>query len=615
MLLSIACAPFMPCFAAAPATTESLDRVVGLLEHENTDGASAALESTVSATPQALWLVAKGCVLLKQGNALKAEQVFRDALAINSKQVAALWGLTICLLQRGQAHEAATQIDRAADINTTDTRIKMLQAYVWLQLGQLTDAARYGKLALDSGERSPFLMATLAQIHYGLAYPQKAIEFGSFAAKCLDGIDFSTPATALVLPLSLVVKDQELLDTHEISPNATHTTQLSLPEMKLPAETTLIERPLFEVLSPKPGSDVTGIQDITAIYRGHRAIAYVVLLVDGELRGVVTDLPYVFRWNADACSMGEHHLTVRAYDARRQVIDESTFPVTSIAGKRITTLEMDTETTALNERMIKLMMPNPTPLTLFENLGKWYLETHEIPQAIAALENAVAIDSLNPVTLQQLMTLYQANGLHTISSTGEISVGPSTGRHRVALTFDDGPNPLYTPLILVELARFNAQATFFLVGKMVEKNPSLTLQILASGHELANHTYNHPNLVKLTPQEIVREMLLARTVIRGITGRDTYLFRPPGGNIDPDVTRELRALDYNVIYWNINAGDYKRMLPQDQAMRIVNRVQDGSIILLHNGPVDGTLGILPTILAELQKRGYSFVTVTDLLTK
>ncbi|HEY3416079.1 MAG TPA: polysaccharide deacetylase family protein, partial [Armatimonadota bacterium] len=195
-----------------------------------------------------------------------------------------------------------------------------------------------------------------------------------------------------------------------------------------------------------------------------------------------------------------------------------------------------------------------------------------------------------------------------------ISCAPARpGQLRVALTFDDGPNPLYTPSILAELKRYNAHATFFLVGKMVQLYPDLATQIMGEGHELANHTYTHPNITKLSKNEVIAEVLRNRTMIKDVTGVQTYLFRPPGGNIDAAVTRQLRQLDYNIIYWDINAGEFRKFTPEEQAAQILSHVRDGSILLLHNGPIDGTLNILPTLLTQLSRRGYTFMTVSEIM--
>lgn len=129
---------------------------------------------------------------------------------------------------------------------------------------------------------------------------------------------------------------------------------------------------------------------------------------------------------------------------------------------------------------------------------------------------------------------------------------------------------------------------------------------------MANHSYTHPNLTKLNQQEIIGEVLRARSVIRDVTGQQTYLFRPPGGDIDSFVTSQLRALDYNLVYWDINAGAFQHY-GAGQADKIVSLVHDGSIVLLHDGPIDGTLAILPRILSELYRKGYTCVTVSELL--
>ena len=237
---------------------------------------------------------------------------------------------------------------------------------------------------------------------------------------------------------------------------------------------------------------------------------------------------------------------------------------------------------------------DPQPLSLFTDLGWWHYDLHETTQALAAFEKAAAIDPTADGVLAILAKLYKENGMHAVSTTGEVFHGVADGSKQVALTIDDGPNPLYTPSILNELKKYDAHATFFTVGKMAQQYPDLLLQIVADGHELANHSYTHPNLTTLSRNQIIAEVLRTRAVIKEITGKQTYLFRPPGGDINQFVVDQLRALDYNIIYWSINAGDYHKHPPQEQAQLILSRVTDGSIILLHNGVIDGTLNILPT---------------------
>ncbi|HEX2949685.1 MAG TPA: polysaccharide deacetylase family protein [Armatimonadota bacterium] len=616
-LLALICSPVVSLQAVDPL--DVADRALGLAEEGDFDGARTTLASVPKedGDNSPLLLTVHGCIELAAGKSADADPFFRSALTADPQQFVAMWGLSLSLLQRGRVYEASALLSRAAAIAPTDTRIKLLQSYTAQLLGQVSDAAFTGKAALDAGERSPFLMSTLAQIHYRMGYPQKAVEFGSFAAKYLYGKNLLDTNTGVYLPLTINITDTpdalaNAAITKTAKPDAQPLTDpgITVPPMPTANQT---ELPRFEIVSPAAGSHIHGSQRVQVMYRGQRQITFVTFLVDNVLSGMASELPYQFSWNADTVASGDHRLTARAYDVRGNIIDEAVITVTSSGGKPTENLETNKVIDSLQQRMVKLTMPTPSPLSLFTNLGMWHLEQKEIPQAIDALEKSAAIDPDNDSVLQTLKRLYKENGLHPISATGEVVRGPATGGRRVALTFDDGPNPMYTPTIISELAQYNAHGTFFLVGKMVKLYPDLALELLANGHELANHTYNHPNLTKLQPKDILREVLLDRALIKDITGRTTYLFRPPGGNIDEMVTRELRDLDYNIIYWSINAGDYHNYSPSEQASLILAKVQDGSVLLLHNGPIDGTMNILPTLLAELSRRGYTFVTVSELM--
>lgn len=595
--------------AQTPDAADAITRALGLAEQGDGAGARRTLAAVDADDP--LLPVGLGAIELMAGKLDTAEPFFRAALTKEPRQPAALWGLSLCLLQRGRAYEAITLIDRATAIDPDNVRLQALRAYACLQLGQISDAALAGKTALDGGGKSPFLMATLAQIHYRMGFPVKAVEFSAFSARYLYGLDLSHPPAGVHLPLTITVTDTPAALIPETTVQAP--AQVPAAAMALPEFPPAGVLPRFQITSPVQGSVLRGRQQVAVAYRGNREIAFVTFLVDGVLRGMASEMPYQFIWDSDAVIPGTHALVTRAYAPGGLMLEEAKITVSTTGGRPLPRPEPSQQASALQQRIMALTMPMPAPLSLFTTLGFWHQEMKEIPQAISALEKSAAIDPLNETVLGTLRTLYREQGLHLISSTGDLTRGPATGKKRVALTFDDGPNPLYTPAILEELARCDAHATFFLVGKMVQRYPDLALKLLADGHELANHTYHHPNLTKLAPQEIVSEMLLARSVIRDVTGRDTYLFRPPGGNIDDAVTKELRALDYNTIYWTINAGDYKKSPPAEQAALVMGHIQDGSIVLMHNGPVDGTLVTLPILLAELARRGFTCVTVSELM--
>jgi peptidoglycan/xylan/chitin deacetylase (PgdA/CDA1 family) len=612
LLLLLALLAFGQEPARAADDYDAVERALGLLESGETDAARMILSGVPEGSLPALLPVAQATVHLAAGNAAAAETACRAILDKYPQDVAALWNLSLCLLQKGRAFEATTYVDRAAAASPADGRIKALQAYVYLLLGRITDAAAAGKAALEAKETSPFTMATLAQIHRRMGYTPKALEFGTVAGRAFYGMDFLAENHRVILPLTMTITDtpQVLAPAPE---EPVKTVQRTDMELTVPPATSAAALPEFEIGAPKDGATVRGTVRVHAMYRGAKEVKFVVFLADGVLTGMTTEIPYQFRWNADGATDGEHKLTVRAYDYRGALMLERTTTVTTAAGIPPATATPTARQAELTRRIMADTMPQPSPLSLFTLLGQWYKESAEVPRAIAAFEKAAAIDPTAEGVLDTLSDLYRAHGLHPASPTGEVSRAPSKAQKRVAITFDDGPNPLFTPTILAELKRAGALCTFFVVGKMVQAYPDLTLQILAEGHELANHTYTHPNITKLKPEEVVSEVLRTRAAIKEITGKQTYYFRPPGGNIDPGVTKQLRALDYNIIYWDINAGEYRKLAPEKQAAQMVDKVQDGSILLLHNGPVDGTLNILPTLLAELTKRGFACVTVSELL--
>lgn len=604
---------------ARPAQAEDpldvIERGLGLLSSGDVEAGRQALAPVIgveSSDPMAL--SARGTLELLAQKPAVAEVAFRRALAEHPRHLAALWGLSLSLAMRGRVFEAATLVDRAAVVAPNDPHVKTLQAYICMLLGRYADATLAGKAALEAGDQSPFLLAVLAQVHYNLGYTQKALDFGRRAAALYDGMDFLAPSQRPRLPLTMVITDtpQALAPITEAeTPGLPVHADLSVD---LPLTRTETEAPqkAFQIVAPRAGSTLHGLQRVRAMYRGNREIKFAVLLVDRVMRGMTTELPYIFPWDADSVSPGEHQLTVRAYDYRGVAIEEDTITVITQDGAILPSPPTSEQEAELEARMIRLTLPEPAPLSLFTQLGRWYRELGETAKAMAAYEKAAAIDPGAEGVISELSALYKINGMHLFSEGAEIYQGPGS-KKQVALTFDDGPNPLYTINLLNELKRYNAHGTFFLVGKMAQQYPDLVLKILADGHELANHTYTHPNLTKLNQQQIIAEVLRTRTVIKEITGQQTHLFRPPGGNIDQFVKKQLRALDYNIVYWDINAGEYVNFSPSAQTAQIVSKVKPGSIILLHNGLVDGTLNILNLLLAELTKQGYTCVTVSELL--
>ena len=190
---------------------------------------------------------------------------------------------------------------------------------------------------------------------------------------------------------------------------------------------------------------------------------------------------------------------------------------------------------------------------------------------------------------------------------------------KIALTFDDGPNEPYTSEVLKVLKENNVRATFFLVGKNVEANPQAARDIVAAGHAIGNHSYDHHNLVTRTNDQVRREILKTEKAIEDATGQKTTLLRPPYGEKDALTLRQSSKLGYVMIEWDVSAEDWRRPGPEKIVTNVVPHVRNGSIILMHDGDKihhgdrSQTVAALPQIIAQLRQEGYEFVTIPDLL--
>lgn len=182
----------------------------------------------------------------------------------------------------------------------------------------------------------------------------------------------------------------------------------------------------------------------------------------------------------------------------------------------------------------------------------------------------------------------------------------------IALTFDDGPHPQSTPRLLEILAQEKVKATFFVIGEMAEQYPDLVRAELAAGHAVGNHTYHHVNLTKILEGDVATEIDACTEALNRITGVTPHLFRPPGGDYDTGVAEASEALAYTMVLWTDDPGDYASPGAQVIQQRIIRKAGNGGIILIHDG-VDQTIQILPQMIKELKVKGYTFVTVDELM--
>jgi peptidoglycan/xylan/chitin deacetylase (PgdA/CDA1 family) len=181
----------------------------------------------------------------------------------------------------------------------------------------------------------------------------------------------------------------------------------------------------------------------------------------------------------------------------------------------------------------------------------------------------------------------------------------------VALSFDDGPSPANTPVLLELLARHGALATFFVVGEEVERHPELARELVAAGHELGNHSFSHPNPLALPDQELAGEFARGAEAIELATGRRPEVLRPPYGKRAGDLAALCGS---RAVLWSIDSGDTAGFTADRVAREVTANVRSGDVVLMHDGGGDRPTTIAATgrILENLGARGYRFVTVSQL---
>lgn len=182
----------------------------------------------------------------------------------------------------------------------------------------------------------------------------------------------------------------------------------------------------------------------------------------------------------------------------------------------------------------------------------------------------------------------------------------------VALTFDDGPSPTVTPLILKTLDKYGAKGTFFMIGNEVQAHPEIAKQVVEAGHEVANHSYNHPDLTKLGYAAMEKELNLARDKIEQVTGVRPTLIRPPSGAYNNQLLNYANHHNNAIVLWSVDPRDWQSRNATAVYNAIMKGVTSGSIILLHD-IYPSTADALPKLLATLSSEGYEFITVSELL--
>ncbi|MGG6229556.1 polysaccharide deacetylase family protein [Tenacibaculum sp. SDUM215027] len=183
-------------------------------------------------------------------------------------------------------------------------------------------------------------------------------------------------------------------------------------------------------------------------------------------------------------------------------------------------------------------------------------------------------------------------------------------RKEIYLTFDDGPIPEVTEFVLNQLKRFNAKATFFCIGDNIRKHPAVFSRIINEGHSVGNHTFNHLNGCKNSNTAYIENVSKCESLL---THQKTKLFRPPYGKIKRKQAKQLLAIGYKIIMWDVLSADFDSTITKEKCLQnVLRNVENGSIIVFHDSikASDKLYYALPKVLKEFSQQGYEFKAIS-----
>lgn len=214
-----------------------------------------------------------------------------------------------------------------------------------------------------------------------------------------------------------------------------------------------------------------------------------------------------------------------------------------------------------------------------------------------------------------IVSFISATPLYAATTPPLVIYHGNSAFREIALTFDDGPNPIYGPQIQGELKRYNVPATFFYVGQQVQRYPTIAAQAHNAGFIIGNHSWDHADLTHLSSTQVQSEFTETSNAIFKATGVTPTLMRPPYGAVNSAIENQSAQLGMSTILWDIDPQDWKRPGTNAIVQNVVTHIHNGAIILMHEGGGDRsqTVAALVQIIPALRLRGYHFVTIPQMI--
>ncbi len=328
--------------------------------------------------------------------------------------------------------------------------------------------------------------------------------------------------------------------------------------------------------------------------------------IDGQPVGLINVAPYRFTLDSRTLTNGLHTLATRCCDRDGAELSatERNLRIYNRPLSPGAISEDETERT-LRAALWKILTPTPDRAALASALGALQREAGQTARAEYWHWQAAAENAASPQARKNLAAL----GVRPAS--GDAFYSGLHSRREIALTFDDGPKPGLTEPLIDLLVREKVPATFFVIGRNAAANPDITRRIAQAGMELANHSYTHRNLTRLTAAEVAAEMAQTQATLYALTGQRPRFMRPPGGAWNAKVSATVRQWGLTPCFWTADVFGSEVVSSQQTAQAVIAQARPGAIVLMHNGKLS-TLQALPTILRELRAEGYTFVTITTM---
>ena len=585
--------------SALPASAEDLradyETQVGyalhLLEAGRYGEAEDAAQALVMAYPDAsLPYAVRGTAALYVGSVGFARKDF-NRIALENPDPATLYGVALCHLFARNTETAKDRLEEASRqpglTESQKSDVAAARAYTEFLTGNVAAAKTLAQQSDGTADSLGAEVAALALFRTdpkaGKAALAKWTQAGGLRVREQDGLhplfDPQMPLEPCVIPRDLQqMYADRLLGSMEAA-----------------------KRTVGEV---QPCSGVVDLNPPPTLPSRTALLSY---CVDGHMAAMVSRPPYTFTWNTAQVANGTHTVQIEAVDALGNALATQTETV-RVSNKNGVSAHQadDLGMTALKVRLWNLLALRPSRKVAEWTLAQAALASGNSVEAGSHLESAAALDPAYKNGRASARALFGPPPMLLSLSSG------SSTLKQIALTFDDGPSLVRTPVLLDALDAAHAPATFFVVGSRAAEAPAMLRRMAKRGDEVENHSFTHPNMNLLLLPEAENEIVRGSVVIQALTGKQPHFFRPPGGNASPAVQRLAQNYGLSVAYWTVDAVHYEDLgSPNGLVSYVLAHVHSGSIVLMHNGP-DVTAAAIPNLVAGLRARGYLLVTLAEI---